>query len=156
MTSRHRQLSVILLMVLLFTACKWSTVYFHFEDVPESGWEKNDLVSFDLDKQTSDATYQEELALRISNKYPFMRLALVVEQTIYPAGNTVIDTLDCRLIDDSGIVMGQGVSQYQYLFPLKTLPLHCGDSLHLEIHHNMKRQILPGITGVGIKIQKKE
>ena len=122
MTSRHRQLSVILLMVLLFTACKRSTVYFHFEDVPESGWEKNDLV----------------------------------EQTIYPAGNTVIDTLDCRLIDDSGIAMGQGVSQYQYLFPLKTLPLHCGDSLHLEVHHNMKRQILPGITGVGIKIQKKE
>jgi gliding motility-associated lipoprotein GldH len=143
-------------MVLLFTACKRSTVYFHFEDVPESGWEKNDLVSFDLDKQTSDATYQEELALRINSKYPFMRLTLIVEQTIYPASHTITDTLNCNLIDERGNAIAKGISQHQYLFPLKNLQLQRADSVHLSVHHNMKREILPGITSIGIKLSKKE
>ena len=144
-----------LLTVLLLTSCKRSTVYFHYEDTPESGWEKNDQLSFDTDTMLTDGTYQEELALRIDNKYPFMQLVLIVEQSTYPLGAKTIDTLDCSLIDERGNAIGQGVSQYQYLFPLKTLQLHQGDSLHLSVRHNMKREILPGITGVGIKISKK-
>jgi hypothetical protein len=33
--------------------------------------------------------------------------------------------------------------------------LHRGDSLHLSVHHDMKREILPGITSVSIKLKKK-
>jgi gliding motility-associated lipoprotein GldH len=140
--------------VCLLTACKQSTVYYHYEDISESGWEKNDHIVFNVASLSTDATYQEELAMRISNKYPFMRLTLIVEQTIYPAGVVTTDTLDCNLIDERGNAIGQGVSQYQYLFPLKKVQLHCGDSLHLEVHHDMKREILPGITSVGIRIKR--
>ena len=93
--------------------------------------------------------------MRISNRFPFMRLTLIVEQTVYPAGNTMTDTLDCSLIDEQGVFLGYGTSQYQYLFPLKTIELHRGDSLHVAIRHDMKREILPGVTSVGIKIEKK-
>ena len=85
-----------------------------------------------------------------------MRLTLIVEQTIYPSGVATTDTLDCKLIDERGNATGQGVSQYQYLFPLKTLSLQRGDSLHLEVHHDMKREILPGITSVGIKMKEEK
>lgn len=154
MTNRHYLLSVFLLAILLLTSCKQSTVYYHHENTPEGGWEKTDAVVFDMDKMRADAVCQEELALRISNKYPFMRLTLIVEQTVYPAGKTMTDTLDCNLIDERGNAMGQGVSQYQYIFPLKTLQLHRGDSLHMSVHHDMKREILPGITSVGIRVKK--
>lgn len=154
MTNSRHLLSFMLLMVLLLTGCKQSTVYYHFENTSESGWEKNDELHFVVDSISADATYQEELALRISNRYPFMRLSLIVEQTVYPAGKTMVDTLDCSLIDDRGNAIGQGVSQYQYLFLLKNLELHRGDSLHLAVHHDMKREILPGITSVGIRIKK--
>ena len=155
MTNKH-WLSLILLAVCLFTACKQSTVYFHDEEIPESGWEKNDLLTFDTDRLADDATYQEELALRINSKYPFMQLTLIVEQTVYPAGKTMTDTLNCNLIDEHGNATGKGISQHQYLFPLKSLQLQRADSLHLSVHHNMKREILPGITGIGIKLSKKE
>ena len=153
MTNRHWPL-FLLLTICLLTACKQSTVYYHNEDTPESGWEKNDLLTFAVDRLDADATYQEELAMRISNKYPFMRLTLIVKQTVYPAGTTMTDTLDCNLIDERGNAIGQGVSQYQYLFPLKTLQLHRGDSLHLSVRHDMKREILPGITDVGVKLSR--
>ena len=155
MTNKH-WLTFILLAVCLFTACKQSTVYFHYEETPESGWEKNDLLTFDTDKLANDATYEEEVALRINGKYPFMQLTLIVEQTVYPAGHMTTDTLDCDLIDERGNAKGEGISQYQYLFPLKIIQLHQGDSLHLSVHHNMKREILPGVTSVGVKLSKKE
>ena len=155
MTNKH-WLTFILLAVCLFTACKQSTVYFHYEETPESGWEKNDLLTFDTDKLANDATYEEEVALRINGKYPFMQLTLIVEQIVYPAGHMMTDTLDCDLIDERGNAKGEGISQYQYLFPLKTIQLHQGDSLHLSVHHNMKREILPGVTSVGVKLSKKE
>ena len=155
MTNKH-WLTFILLAVCLFTACKQSTVYFHYEETPESGWENNALLTFDTDKLANDATYEEEVALRINGKYPFMQLTLIVEQTVYPAGHMMTDTLDCDLIDERGNAKGEGISQYQYLFPLKTIQLHQGDSLHLSVHHNMKREILPGVTSVGVKLSKKE
>lgn len=154
MTNRLFLSSCILIVVMLLTACKQSTIYYHCEDTPESGWEKNEHLTFDVGRLNSDATCQEELAVRISNRYPFMKVMLIVSQTIYPAGKTLTDTLDCNLINERGNAIGSGISQYQYLIPLKTLQLHQGDSLHLSVHHNMKREILPGITSVGIRIKK--
>ena len=109
MTNKH-WLTFILLAVCLFTACKQSTVYFHYEETPESGWEKNDLLTFDTDKLANDATYEEEVALRINGKYPFMQLTLIVEQTVYPAEHMMTDTLDCDLIDERGNAKGEGLS----------------------------------------------
>ena len=156
MTNKH-WLLCILLAVCLFTACNQSlTVYYHYEDTPESGWEQYDQLTFDTDRLADDATYQEEVALRINNRYPYMQVRLIVQQTVYPSGLTTTDMLDCDLIDEHGNAMGQGVSQYQYIFPLKTLQLHRGDSLHVSVRHNMNREILPGITSIGIKLSKKE
>jgi gliding motility-associated lipoprotein GldH len=153
--TNKRWLFCILLATCLLTACKQSAVYYHYEDTPEGGWEKNDHLIFDTDTFTEDASYQEEVAIRINNMYPFMQLTLIVNQTIYPSGYSMTDTLDCKLIDERGNVMGEGISQYNYLFPLKTLKLHHGDSLHLSVRHGMKREMLPGVTGVGIKVEKK-
>ena len=94
--------------------------------------------------------------MRINNRYPYMQVRLIVQQTVYPSGLTTTDMLDCDLIDEHGNAMGQGVSQYQYIFPLKTLQLHRGDSLHVSVRHDMNREILPGITSIGIKLSKKE
>ena len=115
MTNKH-WLLCILLAVCLFTACNQSlTVYYHYEDTLESGWEQYNQLTFDTDKLADDATYQEEVALRINNRYPYMQVRLIVQQTVYPSGLTTTDMLDCDLIDEHGNAMGQGVSQYQYI-----------------------------------------
>jgi gliding motility-associated lipoprotein GldH len=147
-------LAFLLLAAWLLTACQRSTVYFQCKDTAEGGWEKNDTLVFDTQPMSADATYQEEVALRISNNYPFMRLTLIVQQTVYPAGHTTTDTLDCHLYDDHGNVLGPGTGLHQFVFPLKPLSLHRGDSLHVTVHHDMKREILPGISSVGIKISR--
>ena len=57
------------------------------------------------------------------------------------------------IIDSKGNVEGKGVSYYQYDFPLSTLRLEKGDSLALVVRHAMKREILPGISDVGIMLR---
>lgn len=63
-----------------------------------------------------------------------------------------VDTLNCLLFDTKGTVKGQGISYYQYHFRVSELDLHEGDSIHVTIRHDMKREIMPGIADVGISL----
>ena len=90
--------------------------------------------------------------MRINGDYPFMGLSLVVEQTVMPSMQKYTDTLTCHLIDNSGNATGYGINHYQYIFPLTTLKLDKGESVRVTIRHCMKREILPGILDVGLKL----
>lgn len=143
-----------LLAVLLLTACKQRTVYYHYEHTPLSGWEKNDTLVFTTDTIAIDGTYSEEVGIRINGTYPFLQLNLVVEHLVMPAMTVKSDTLSCRLIDETGNALGNGVSNYQYLIPLTSLTLKKGDRLHIAIRHDMKREILPGISDIGLRLRR--
>ena len=137
---------------LLAVACQQDTIYNHYEHTPLTGWERNDTLTYLVGPIRHDGQYREEIGLRISGDYPFMGLNLVVEQRVIPSGDTRRDTLCCNVIDQQGNAKGRGVSHYQYLFHLTTLPLHTDDRLHIAIRHDMKREILPGISDIGVKL----
>ena len=135
-------------------ACKNQVTYSHYEHVPIAGWEKNDTLPFSIEPIKQEGLYQENLGIRINGAYPFMGLTLIIEQTIFPSMKTLSDTLNYELIDEDGNMKCKGISHYQYSFPLKTLSLQEGDSLSINIRHDMKREILPGISDIGITLTK--
>jgi gliding motility-associated lipoprotein GldH len=57
-------------------------------------------------------------------------------------------------MEDNGLTRGQGVSIYQFAFPIADIDLQEGDSVQFRIRHDMKREILPGIADIGIKISR--
>ncbi len=138
----------------LVTACQWDTVYNHYEPTPVAGWEKNDTLTFVIDPIKESGSYMEEIGLRISGDYPFTGLNLIVEQTLPKSHETRSDTLSCSLIDQRGNAKGRGISHYQYLFHLTTLHLEAGEKLHVAIRHDMKREILPGISDIGVRLTR--
>ena len=107
----------------------------------------------------------EEVELRISDRYPFMGLSLVVEHTTVPAntsrkaGKTLpaglmrTDTLNCSLVDQNGNFKVKGIGYYQYHFHLTDISVNEGDSLVIAIRHAMRRETLPGIADVGLKLR---
>ena len=137
----------------LFVGCDSQTVYNHFEHTSMNGWERNDTLTFVTAPLTA-GNYDELLALRISGDYPFLSVNLVVEQRAEPAQQVIRDTLVCDLIGKDGVVKGHGVSSYQYMFPLKRLHVPDSTTLHLTVRHDMKREMLPGITELGIVIKR--
>ncbi len=144
-----------LLFLILLTACKRNTVYYHYEHPPLIGWEKNDTIIFQLSPVKEAGTYEEEIGIRITDDYPFTSIYLVVDQTILPAHKKHSDTLEISLMNQQGYSTGQGVSNIQYIQPLRHIDLAQGDSLHITVRHDMKREIMPGVTDIGVKISKK-
>lgn len=135
------------------SACGGGTVYDKFVSMPSDGLEKNDTAVFYVPPVASSGRYIREIGLRIAAAYPFTSLSLEVCQTVEPGHRVSVDTLDCRLYDDDGNVLGHGISVYQYGFALPDIDLQKGDSLHVRVRHVMKREILPGITDIGFSLK---
>lgn len=138
------------LWALMMAGCTTDTVYNSYQHTPIKGWEKNDTLKFDIPRLAEGGPYALDLGLRINSAYPFMSLTLIVEQTIYPGNRQYRDTLNCPLINENGNMLGQGVSSFQYNFHANRLHLDTGDSLHITVRHDMKREILPGVSDIGI------
>jgi len=144
-----------ILTVFLLTACQQKTVYHRYLHTTLSGWERNDTLFFAIPPIKQEGEYIEEVEVRINGSYPFMSLCLIIEETNTDIDGQSCDTLLCNLIDRRGHPQGDGISQFQNTFRLKTVRLHKDDSLRIAIRHDMKREILPGITDIGVKLRKK-
>ena len=145
-----------MVMVLLLTACQDNTVYHRYLHTNRAGWERNDTLRFLIPSVKEAGRYSEELGLRTDGNYPFMSLTLIVEQTKGNTGAVRCDTVECKLINNQGRPTGTGINHYQYTFPLATIDLEKEEPLRIVIRHDMKRELLPGITDVGIQMTKKQ
>lgn len=145
---------VMLTTLILCVACEENRVYHHYCHTPIEGWEKVEALSFEVPPLAQAGRYATNLELRTNNSYPYMSLALIVEQTVYPSMKQRVDTLMCPLVDSRGNAKGNGVSYCQYRFTVSQTQLHKADSLHIVVRHNMQRDILPGIADVGIAVDK--
>ncbi len=146
-------LSVAVVGAVMLSACGDCRVYSRFVAAPVDGMEKNDTAVFDVPPVPASDRYRQEIGLRITAAYPFTNLCLQVEQTVEPGRRVRVDTLDCRLYDADGNVLGRGISMFQYSFILADVTLQKGDSLHVCVRHVMKREILPGIADIGFSME---
>lgn len=160
---RNKLTSLAMLAVALTVmACNGNTVYHQYEHTPVEGWERTDTLYYTIENIKATADYQEEIGLRINGSYPFTSLFLVVEQHIRSQNQSLTslngtqrkDTISCRFVDQEGNIKGRGVNYYQYNFMLTTLHLNVGDTLDIRIHHNMRRETLPGISDIGIRLER--
>ncbi len=148
-------MSLFFTVALTFVSCDRKTVYAHYEHTDTYGWEKNDTLKFGIPPLKHSGIYHEELGIRHNFSYPFKRLTVSIEQTIYPKGEKREYTANCNFIDEQGAKESSGIVLFQYNRPVANLELQEGDSLHICIIHNMKREILPGISDIGIMLTEK-
>lgn len=144
-----------LLGIALIYSCDTKTEYFQYDHTSTDAWEKNDTLNFDVDSIRQSGEYEATIGLRMIGVFPFKKLYLIVDQTIYPSREREVDTVCCRLTTEKGRPMGQGIAYYQYSFPAYAREYKQGDSVHVTIRHCMKRDILPGISDVGLRIERK-
>ena len=142
--------------MLISASCTGNKVYDEYQHTPITGWEKNDTLTFSVPRMAEAGYYASTVMLRINDGFPFVGLTLIVEQKVIPGTEVKTDTVNCRLIDKGGNFNGQGVSYHQYTFPITTMPLVPGDSLYISVRHDMKREILPGVSDLGIMIEKSD
>ena len=150
MNKRNIFLSITVAVAMAFASCNRSTIYSQYLHTPLSGWEKNDTLTFSIPRMQTDMELKAIIGLRITDAYPFKTVCLIVDKAIYP------DTINCSLFDNDGMSKGRGVSCYQFNYHVSNMHLMKGDSVAIHIRHNMKREILPGISDVGITLEEKQ
>jgi gliding motility-associated lipoprotein GldH len=146
------RLLAIAAVLVLYSSCDRQTLYHHYEPTSRDGWERSDTLLFTVTKAQKRAVVQREVELRVTKAYPFKNLHLVVEQTTLPQHQFRRDTINCMLTTSDGRIIGDGISLYQYRFPLSDISLNEGDSLCIHVSHDMKREILHGISDIGIRL----
>lgn len=145
--------ALLLLLLPLCFCCGGDMVYSHYENTDLSGWQKEDTLFYNVPKMRQGGRYREELSLRGNGFYPFKTLEVIVEQCVLPRGEVLRDTVPIEMMDRRGNIQGRGMSVYNYSQPLRVIDLSARDSLIIKIRHNMKRELLPGISDIGIQIR---
>lgn len=154
---RNKQFLTILLWAVtaIFVSCDHKTVYSHYEHTPKEGWEKIDTLFFEVPPVKEAGTYQEEIGIRTDINYPFQSLALNVAQDVFPQGEHYQTTKNCMLYDETGKERGNGISRFLTVVYLTDVQLKQGDSMHICITHNMRREMMSGVSDIGIILKKK-
>lgn len=145
-------LTVVTTMLLLLASCQERRIYSHYESIDIEAWDKSHELELVMPPLSERGVYQEEIGIRYSKLYPYMFLQLIVEQTVFPQQKKYTDTIRCDMMNEHGILKSRGINLSQRLLPLRTLDLHRGDSIHFRIRHNMRRDILPGISDIGLVV----
>lgn len=154
LNKRRSAIAAIMAACSALAACTGGTIYDSYKHM--RGWERTDTAMFPVPAVPTGGTYTISIGLRINAHYPFTGICMIVDQRILPAGTVHSDTLNCKLTDGRGQALGNGLSNYQYLFDASRLKLREGDSLVVAVRHCMKRETLPGIEDIGVKVDLKQ
>ena len=154
---RNKQLLIILTMAVaaIFVSCDRKTVYSHYERTPQEGWERLDTLFYEVPPVKETGTYQEFIGIRTDIGFPFQAIALNFAQDVFPQGTHYQTTKNCMLYDEGGKELGSGISRFQTDFYLTDVQLNKGDSMRICITHYMRRELLSGVSDIGIILKKK-
>ena len=142
-------------------SCSDPRTYDRYESVSLQGWSRKDTLTFDIPRQW-EGKYQLDLCLRAAQTYPYRNISMIIERKVIyyrqrkKREKTYNDTINCEIINDKGILVGQkGISNTEIRQAITSFRLNRNDSMHVTIHHIMSRESLPGISDVGIRLLKK-
>ena len=148
---------------VIFVACDSNRVYDSYQSVPNK-WHKDSIVSFKVNPPDSINAYNLFVNLRNTNNYKFNNLFLIVEM-VFPHGKTVKDTLEYRMADPTGKLLGTGLTDIKdnkFWYKEQVIFNESGEYT-VNIQHAMRENgkingvvELEGITDIGFRIEKPE
>jgi gliding motility-associated lipoprotein GldH len=158
---QNKLLLLFLVTFCVLVSCDSNRVYDVYKPVPNA-WHKDSVVSFNVTPPDSTKAYNLFVNIRNTNKYKFSNLFLIVEM-VFPHGKTVTDTLEYRMADPTGKLLGTGltdVKENKLWYKEQEVFNEIGEYT-INIKHAMRENgkvngviELEGITDVGFRIEK--
>jgi gliding motility-associated lipoprotein GldH len=139
-------------------------VYDTYKSVPNA-WHKDSVISFKVNPPDSTNAYNLFVNLRNTNEYKYNNIFLIVEMT-FPHGKTIKDTLEYRMADPTGKLLGTGIASVKenklwYKGHKNPFVFIEAGEYTVKIQHAMRENgkvngvvELEGIADVGFRIEK--
>ena len=142
------------LIGLFLSSCTGNTLYHHYQSLPAEGWERCDTICFDVPEAKENIDGTLHVGFRTAAHIGIQDIVIAVEQ-VGEAGRILrCDTIRYLLTDADGKALTGGVNKLQY--ETECVPFLCGkgNSNSVRIHHLMRHELIPGITEVGIRVER--
>ena len=155
MAKSNKFLWIAVIFLLGIAGCQSDSIFQKVKDIPESGWNKHNVLSYTFSIEDTLQPYHVFLNVRSTSKYNYRNLFLFIETTS-PQGHTVRDTFECMLADERGRWYGKGWGDvYENQIPYKKfIRFPKSGNYSIEIQQAMRTSDLKHITDMGVIIQK--
>ena len=154
----HGPMSGCILMGLVFLgfgSCDKSRVYEDNIEIDKGVWDQNKKMVFSIPVDDTLSWHNIYINVRNSGSYPFSNLFLFVN-TQSPRGPIESDTVECKLADETGKWLGDGIGDLydnQILFKQKVrFPVKGIYKIQLE--QAMRINPLPAVVDIGVRVEK--
>ena len=157
---RNKVLFLVLVFSLIIVSCDSKRIYDDYKSVPDE-WNKDSIMSFKIQPPDSINPYNLFVNLRNTNKYKYSNIFLIVEM-VFPHGKTIKDTLEYRMADPSGKLLGAGLMDVKEnkLWYKEDVVFNESGEYTVNIQHAMRENgkvngvvSLEGITDIGFRIE---
>ena len=149
-------------LALLVMSCDSGQVFDKYHKVPNRLWNKDKVIDFNITPPDSLNPYNLFINIRNTNNYKYNNLFLVVQMR-FPHGKSITDTLEYKMAEPSGKLLGTGLTAvkenklwYKEHVIFKEQGLY-----KLSVQHAMRKngaikglEALEGVTDVGFRIEK--
>ncbi len=154
--------SFLAFMIVAFSSCDRNRVYDEYKSL--SGWNKDSVVTFELNNIDSSKVYDLFINIRNNNEYAYSNLFLITEIK-FPQGKVISDTLEYEMTKPSGEWLGTGFGDVKEskLWYKEDVRFDEPGQYKVTIQQAMRKngevdgiQELEGITHVGFRIENSD
>jgi len=148
----------------LLLSCSNNLVFSEYQATQGGGWERDEAMVYSF--SAPDTLNQHDLFITIRNNdnYPYSNLFLIASLN-FPDGTVVKDTLEYEMAFPDGSWMGKGTGSIKEnkLWYKENIVFPFNGVYTLELAQAMRKngsvsglETLPGITDVGLEIEKRK
>jgi len=150
------KLIIFFLVGIIETACVHHETFLEYKTLPPQGWNKDSVLTFQVNITDTSSLYNVYINIRNRGEYPYQNLWLFLN--IQPPHSTlpIKDTIECYLADIHGKWLGSGVGNV-FEMPVLYKQNECfkqSGTYTFQIIQGMRNEVLPGISNVGLKVEK--
>lgn len=137
---------------LAVSACGHEDWFHTYRQIPAAVWAKADTLAFELPAVPDSGFYDFSVEMRTTADFPYTGLKIAALTVVGEAVPERRDTVDAPVQSATGAPLGEGLTLRHHESPLFRLFLPAGERPVLRLFHLMRREDIPGITAVGLKV----
>lgn len=143
--------------VFSLSGCNDGVVFQQSKILPEAGWHKDSVVTFEYEAADTAGVYDIVVDIRNNGSYKYQNFWLFISSTS-PDGLVYSDSLECVLADFRGKWIGKGSGSLYHL-PVSFMPqvkFPKQGVYKFSLIQGMREDCLLGINDIGIRVRKSE
>ncbi|NNF19597.1 MAG: gliding motility lipoprotein GldH [Flavobacteriaceae bacterium] len=159
-----RNLLLGLFCTMVFISCNDKLVYTQSKPTTDASWDQDELMTFTFMAPDTIQAHNLYFNIRNDDRFPYSNL-FVIAALNTPRGETSVDTLEYEMARPDGTWLGKGqgsIKENKLWFKEAMVFPNTGEYT-LTLQHAMRKNgevegvvELPGITDVGLEIEKQE